>query len=204
MDEEELVDVPYINSPMNAIQAALDLAEVSENDVLLDLGCGDGRVLVAAAERGARAVGVDMSSDRTAAAERLIQRHKVGEHCRVECCNFLSPSFILPEDVTVLYLFGTPGVNEQLRPLLQDALRRDVTYNFHLPLTGSDFDVRGTRRGRIQVTRWSPQATASAGCRSAATEVTSICAEAANSDALTVATGASSASPAIAGLNTMD
>lgn len=49
------LDVSYVQSPRIIIRTALDLARLSSSDVLIDLGCGDGRVAVSAAERGAQA-----------------------------------------------------------------------------------------------------------------------------------------------------
>jgi SAM-dependent methyltransferase len=56
-------DVPFVTTPHDVVAAMLDLAEVSEGDTLYDLGSGDGRVLLAAARRGARAVGIEIDPE---------------------------------------------------------------------------------------------------------------------------------------------
>src|SRR5688500_15126940 len=53
-------DVPYVPTAEPVVESILDFAEVGEGDVLYDLGCGDGRIVIGAAKRGARGVGVDV------------------------------------------------------------------------------------------------------------------------------------------------
>ena len=53
-------DVPYVPTPPELVEKMLDLAGVTASDYLIDLGCGDGRIALAAARRGARALGVDI------------------------------------------------------------------------------------------------------------------------------------------------
>src|SRR5688572_21839009 len=57
-------DVPYLPTDEPVVASMLRLGNVSENDVLYDLGCGDGRIVIAAARKGARAVGVDVDLQR--------------------------------------------------------------------------------------------------------------------------------------------
>ena len=52
--------MPFVPTPHSLVERMLDLAEVGASDYLIDLGCGDGRIAVAAARRGARALGVDL------------------------------------------------------------------------------------------------------------------------------------------------
>jgi predicted RNA methylase len=53
------LDVPYQPTPLSVVSAMLDLAEVGPDDILIDLGCGDGRIVMMAAYRGAMAIGID-------------------------------------------------------------------------------------------------------------------------------------------------
>ena len=62
------LEVPFVPTPHALVQRMLDLAEVGAADYLIDLGCGDGRIAVAAARRGARALGVDLDPLRIAEA----------------------------------------------------------------------------------------------------------------------------------------
>src|SRR5687767_154107 len=57
-------DVPYLPTDKPVVASMLRLGNVTENDVLYDLGCGDGRIVIAAARKGARAVGVDVDLQR--------------------------------------------------------------------------------------------------------------------------------------------
>src|SRR5688500_6131622 len=57
-------DVPYLPTDHHIVTALLDLAELKPDDVLYDLGCGDGRIVIEAARRGARAIGVDIDLTR--------------------------------------------------------------------------------------------------------------------------------------------
>jgi precorrin-6B methylase 2 len=59
------INAPYVQTPMNVVEAMLELAEVKESDVLYDLGCGDGRIAIVASEQyGCRSVGYDIEPDR--------------------------------------------------------------------------------------------------------------------------------------------
>ena len=69
-------DVPFVPTPPALVEKMLDLAQVTATDYLIDLGCGDGRIAVAAARRGARALGVDLDPLRiqeAAAAARIAE-----------------------------------------------------------------------------------------------------------------------------------
>ncbi len=63
-------DVPYVPTPPEMVNAMLKLAGVTKSDVVYDLGCGDGRVVIAAAKQiGARGVGIDIDQDRIREAQ---------------------------------------------------------------------------------------------------------------------------------------
>lgn len=63
-------DVPYVPSPDGVVRKMLEMAHVGASDVLYDLGSGDGRIVIAAARRGARGVGVDIDPERIAESDR--------------------------------------------------------------------------------------------------------------------------------------
>lgn len=69
-------DAPFWPTPEPLVERMLDLAGVGPGDHLIDLGCGDGRIVVAAARRGATALGVDIDAERIAEAEAAA--HKAG------------------------------------------------------------------------------------------------------------------------------
>jgi SAM-dependent methyltransferase len=98
----------------------LDLADVRPDDVVYDLGCGDGRIVIEAARRGARAVGVDIDPRLIREARANAQAAGVGD--RVEFREGdLFDADVRPATVVALYLW--PHVNLRLRPRLLEQLR---------------------------------------------------------------------------------
>src|ERR1019366_8031514 len=108
-----------------AVQAMLKLADVTKNDVLYDLGCGDGRIVIAAAKLyGTRGVGIDINPVRIAEAKENARKAGVENLVRFEE-NDLFQSDI--HEATVVSLFLLTSVNLKLRPkLLQDLDRKSV------------------------------------------------------------------------------
>lgn len=127
------LDVPFVPTDERVIQVMLEMAMVDADDVLFDLGSGDGRIVVAAAhEYGARAVGVEIDAGRVAVAEAYAVQMGV-EHrvCFVED-NLFDADFS-PATVVTLYLLH--GVNLDLRPRLINELRpgtRIVSHAFDM------------------------------------------------------------------------
>ena len=121
-------DVPYEPTPPEVVRKMLDLANVGASDVVYDLGCGDGRIVIEAARRGARAVGVDIDPQRIREARE--NARAAGVEDRVE----FREGDLFDADVgpaTVVTLFLWPKVNLRLRPQLQSQLRpgsRVVSY----------------------------------------------------------------------------
>jgi len=124
---------PYVPTPEDVVERMLMLAEVSESDVVYDLGCGDGRIPIAAARKyGARGVGVDIDPRRIAES-RANARAAGVEHLvefRLEDALAVDVS---PATVVTLYLLGSS--NAKLRPLLTKQLRpgaRIVSHAFSM------------------------------------------------------------------------
>lgn len=114
-------DVPYEPSAMSVVKVMLDMAKVSAKDLVFDLGCGDGRVVIAAVrERGARGVCVDIDPERIKDARA--NAAKAGVTARIEFLNRdLFDTDISRADVVMLFLW--PGVNMKLRPKLLQELK---------------------------------------------------------------------------------
>ena len=124
-------DVPYEPSAPAVVQVMLDMAQVQARDVVFDLGCGDGRVVIAAVrERGARGVCVDIDPERIADARANAEKAGVAE--RIE---FLNQDLFQTDisQATVVMLFLWPEVNLRLRPKLQRELKAGtrVVSHFH-------------------------------------------------------------------------
>jgi SAM-dependent methyltransferase len=98
----------------------LDLAAVGPSDVVYDLGCGDGRVVIEAARRGARGVGVDIDPARV--REARANARAAGVEARVEIVEGDLFETDL-RDATVVMLFLQPDLNVRLRPRLLAQLR---------------------------------------------------------------------------------
>jgi precorrin-6B methylase 2 len=126
-------DVVYIPTPPDVVTAMLTLAEVKPGDVLYDLGCGDGRLVIEAAKRyGVRAVGVDIDPQRIKEANENARRASVADKVTfVEGDLFdidISPA-------TVVTLFLLPSLNVKLQPQLLRQLRpgsRIVSHAFDM------------------------------------------------------------------------
>jgi precorrin-6B methylase 2 len=114
---------PLVRSPSEVLDGALDLARCGQGDVLCDIGCGDGRMLLAAARRGSRAVGFDVNSsclERSRAAalhEGMMSLIEVIEQDILELAGH--PRF---EAATIVYVYLQPKCIEQLTPLLSAAV----------------------------------------------------------------------------------
>src|SRR5262249_541654 len=77
-------DVPFVTTPEDVVAAMLDLAEVTEEDTVYDMGAGDGRIVIAAArDRGAKAVGVEIDPKLAAEAQQAIRAAGVQDRARV-------------------------------------------------------------------------------------------------------------------------
>ncbi|HXH84331.1 MAG TPA: class I SAM-dependent methyltransferase [Candidatus Tectomicrobia bacterium] len=127
------LDVPWVVSPPQVIAAMLDAAEVTSADVVYDLGCGDGAVVVTAARRhGARGVCVELDPLRLREARENAARAGVSDRITfVE--QDLFQADIRPATVVTLYLL--PEVNVRLRPKLLRELRpgtRVVSHDFDM------------------------------------------------------------------------
>jgi len=107
--------VPFVTTPMAVVEKMLDMAEVDENDIVYDLGSGDGRIVIAAAQRGAHGIGIDFNPERI--QESVQNAHLAGVSDQVEFREQdIFESDIRQASVVTLYLLST--VNLELRPKL--------------------------------------------------------------------------------------
>lgn len=125
-------DVPYVPTPLGLVEKMLDLAQVTAADYLIDLGCGDGRIALAAARRGVRALGVDIDPLRiqeAVNAARFAQMESRVAFRRQDL--FRTPIY----EASVIALYLLPRINLELRPRLLTELRpgsRVVSHAFHM------------------------------------------------------------------------
>jgi SAM-dependent methyltransferase len=110
-------DVLYVPTPEAVVDRMLELARVGPNDVVYDLGCGDGRIVAAAAARhGARAVGYDIDPVRVAEARHTIARYGVERLVQIEQRDIFTLD-LSAASVVALYLL--PELNVRLLPQLE-------------------------------------------------------------------------------------
>lgn len=126
-------DVPYVPTVPEVVKAMLDLAQVSKNDTVYDLGCGDGRIVIAAAkEYGARGVGVDINPERIAEAQANAKSAGMGDRVKFVEGDLFDANI---RDATVVTLYLLPGINLKLRPKLLKDLKpgtRIVSHSFDM------------------------------------------------------------------------
>lgn len=126
--------VPYFGTPTDAIEAILDLAELKSGEVFCDLGSGDGRVLIAAARRGAIAIGVEIRRDLVEKSRRTVAREGFNGRVYVTYGDLFKYDYIGQADV--IYIFLNSKANSILKPKLEEQLKdgaRVVTLTYEIP-----------------------------------------------------------------------
>lgn len=127
------LDVPYVPTPQPVVDKMLEMAKVGKNDVVYDLGCGDGRVVITAAkEYGARGVGIDLNPQRIAEAKANAEKAGVADKVKFVQGDLFKAHF---GDATVVTLYLLPSVNQELRPQLWKQLKvgtRVVSHDFDM------------------------------------------------------------------------
>lgn len=114
-------DVPYVPSDEAVVTAMLRFGGVGPSDVVYDLGCGDGRIVIAAAKQcGARGVGVDIDPVRIMECRENAAKARVADRVQFHCQSFFDTD-IRPATVVMLYLL--PSINVKLRPRLLSDLK---------------------------------------------------------------------------------
>ena len=108
-------DVVWAPAPSELLEHMLDMAKLTPKDIHYDLGSGDGRTVIAAAKRGARAVGVEYNPDMVALAERNAFKEGVGRRAKFIQGDMFETDF---SEATVLTLFLLPKLNVRLRPTI--------------------------------------------------------------------------------------
>ena len=125
-------DVPYVQTPRSVVEAMLDAGRVTANDYVIDLGSGDGRLVIAASRRGARATGVELDANLVATATREAARSGEGGKANFVNANLFTFDF---SKATVLTMYLLPHINLDLRPRILSGLRpgtRVVSHDFDM------------------------------------------------------------------------
>ena len=128
-------DVIWVPTDDRVVTAMLKLAGVTKTDVVYDLGCGDAKIVIAAAKDfGARGVGIEIDPVQVKAANAAVKAAGVGGRVTIVQGNIFDPSIKI-SDATVVTLFLLQSLNEKLRPRLQSELKpgtRVVSNAFHM------------------------------------------------------------------------
>lgn len=127
-------DVIFVPTREPVAAAMMDLAKVTANDVVYDLGCGDGALLIAAAKRGARVVGIDIDPERIKEATENVKRAGVQDRVTLIRGDIFDPSIPINE-ATVVTLYLLPALNQRLMPRLKTDLKpgsRVVSHQFSM------------------------------------------------------------------------
>jgi SAM-dependent methyltransferase len=156
--EGKVLDVPFVPTPMAVVDAMLDMAKVGKDDLLYDLGSGDGRIVIRAAERfGCRGVGVDLNPERVTEARAAAK--KAG--ARIEALVRFEEGDVFTFDfapATVVTMYLLPSVNVKLRPRILKELKpgtRIVSHDFDM----GEWKAEETRKvGNSTVYRWTVMA----------------------------------------------
>ncbi len=118
-ESHNLPEVPFVATPMKVVARMLDMAQVGPKDHLIDLGCGDGRIVTEAAKRGARAVGIDLDGYLIELCRRRARENGLEHLARFEQKDIYEVD-LSPATVVTMYLL--PEHNLKLR----DKLKREV------------------------------------------------------------------------------
>jgi cyclopropane fatty-acyl-phospholipid synthase-like methyltransferase len=125
---------PYVASPVRVVDLMLDIAKVKPGETVIDLGSGDGRILIAAVERfKAKAIGVEISPKLVAQARQRIQREGITDMARVIEGDVMQAD-LSGADVVTMYLESK--TNADLRPRLEKMLKpgaRVVSHDYAIP-----------------------------------------------------------------------
>ncbi len=108
-------DVVWVPTPQVTVDAMLNLAKLTKDDFLVDLGSGDGVTVITAAKRGARAMGVEFNPDMVALAEQRAREAGMTERATFKNGDFFKTDF---SQANVLTMFLLPSLNEALRPTI--------------------------------------------------------------------------------------
>ncbi len=137
------LDAPYVSTPEPVVVAMLRLASVHKGDMVYDLGCGDGRIVIAAArDFGARGVGIDIDPRRIDEANAAARSAGVSGSVRFSVQDLFQTDF---SEATVMALYLYPELNARLLPKLRSELRpgaRVVSHQFGI--SGWNPDQRET------------------------------------------------------------
>ena len=133
--KEEAYSDLYVPTPQNAVEKMLAMTKVTKDDVVFDLGCGDGRIVATAAKKyGARGVGIDLNPVRIKAARETVQKFGVAKLVEIRHGNALKVKDL--DRATVVCLYMLPEFMNKLEPVVKAKLKpgaRIISHDFTFP-----------------------------------------------------------------------
>ena len=114
---QEGKDVVWVPTSQDLVNKMLDMAKVTPKDYLIDLGAGDGRTVITAAQRGLRANGIEYNPDMVKVAQTAARRSGVEKQATFEEADLFKSDLTQAQVIT---LFLLPSINEKLRPTILD------------------------------------------------------------------------------------
>ena len=110
-------DVIWVPTPQALVDKMMEMAKVTPSDYVMDLGSGDGRTVITAAKRGARATGIEYNPDMVELSKRNAAKEGVGEKAHFMKADLFESDF---SQATVITMFLLPDINLRLRPKILD------------------------------------------------------------------------------------
>jgi precorrin-6B methylase 2 len=110
-------DVVWVPTPQAVVDTMLDMAKVTKTDVVMDLGSGDGRTVITAAKRGARAFGIEYNPDMVDLSKRNAAAAGVADRATFEKADLFETDLAKADVITMFLL---PSINMKLRPKILD------------------------------------------------------------------------------------
>lgn len=142
--EDRKPDVIFVPTPQEVVDRMLKLAEVKKDDVVYDLGCGDGRIVVTAAkEYGCKAFGFDIDPDRIKESQENVKKNKVEELVTIKKQDIFTLD-LSKANVVTLYLL--PSLNVKLIPQLEKM--KDGSR-----IVSNSFDMKGVKPKKVETVR---------------------------------------------------
>lgn len=126
------LDVPYVPTPQDVVERMLEIADVKEGDYVIDLGSGDGRIVITAAQMGAVGHGIDLDPERIKEARANAEEQGVDDRVMFLQEDIFETDF---SDANVITMYLLTSVNRELRPRLLEELTpgtRVVSHSFDM------------------------------------------------------------------------
>ena len=168
------LDVPYVPTPPEVVERMLEMATVRPEDFVIDLGSGDGRIAIAAARKGARALGIDIDPERVLEAQDNARKAGVQDRAQFKRQNLFDARL---SDATVVTMYLLTKVNLDLRPRILESSNPERASS-RIPSTwaiGNPISIPRSDTGRCSCGSCRPRPRAAGPAQSAPQASASIC-----------------------------